>query len=611
MLRNESLCVPGIGAFVTWLDRIENRDKEPVSCNAGDVAALTSLFEVAGGSGWTRSDGWLGDFAVGEWHGVDADLLGRVLALDLADNGLAGRLPGTIGELARMTDLRIGGNTDLSGRLPLLLSGLSLRALHYAGTSLCAPANTSFREWLGAIPSHEGTGAECAPLSDREILEALFNATGGPDWTHNENWLTDAPLEEWYGVDVDEQGRVVRLGFVRNGLTGRIPPELGELASLRNLNLFRDGLTGPIPPELGSLANLSRLDLGENDLTGPIPPELGNLGNLQSLRLHENDLTGSIPSELGKLVDVRTLRLDANGLTGRIPPELGGLTSLYTLYLGRNELAGPIPPELGGIASLVNLNLAANRLTGHIPPELGGLPYLRNLYLGENELTGSLPSEFGSLTRLRTLALQGNADMSGSLPAGLANLGALETLAVGGTGLCAPSDAGFLEWLEGVANRRVALCGGEPAVTYLVQAVQSREFPVPLVAGEEALLRVFVTADRENSENLPPVRASFHRNGALVHVADIPAGPGPVPAGIDEGSLTASANAMVPAEVVQPGLEMVVEIDPDGTLDSGLGVEGRIPTTGRAAVDVRDMPVFDLTLVPFLWTEDPDSAVLE
>ena len=90
-----------------------------------------------------------------------------------------------------------------------------------------------------------------------------------------------------------------------------------------------------------------------------------------------------------------------------------------------------------------------------------------------------MPSEFGGLTHLRSLALQKNGDMSGALPASLTNLQALETLQTGGTGLCAPSDADFLEWLEGVPSRRVALCGSEPAVAYLVQAVQSRGVPGP------------------------------------------------------------------------------------------------------------------------------------
>ncbi len=585
---NEGLCAPGVAGFADWLGAME--DTSGPYCNESDVGVLNLLYETSGGPNWTNSSRWLETPALDEWYGVTADALGRVVTLDLSRNGLAGEMPNwPPGALAQMTELRIGDNAGFAGRLPLSLADLSLRVLHYAGTELCAPAGATFARWLNAVSSHQGTGVECAPLSDREILGIFYEATGGPDWIHNENWLTDAPLGEWYGVEVDDQGRVVELelGFVANRLTGRIPRELGNLANLESLYLH------------------------ENDLTGPIPPELGNLANLESLYLHENDLTGPIPPELGGLANLWRLNLAANRLTDRIPPELGGLTNLWTLYLGRNDLTGAIPTELGSLTELRTLNLAANRLTGRISPELGGLAELEYLYLGENELTGPVPPEFGGLMRLRELALQGNADMSGVLPVSLINLPALETFQTTGTALCAPSGAGFLEWLQGVPNRRVSPCEGEPAVAYLVQAVQSREFPVPLVGGEEALLRVFVTASRDNDERLPPVRASFHLNGALAHVAEIPGRPGPIPTEVDEGSLATSASAVVPADVVRPGLEMVVEVDPDGTLEPALGVARRIPATGRAAIDVQAMPLFDLTVVPFLWTAEPDSAVLE
>ena len=70
-------------------------------------------------------------------------------------------------------------------------------------------------------------------------------------------------------------------------------------------------------------------------------------------------------------------------------------------------------------------------------------------------------------------------------------------------------------------------------------------------------------------------------------------------------------NAEIPGWVIQPGLEVVIEPDPDGTLDPALGVAERIPATGRMAVDVHAVPVFELTLVPFLWEESPDASILE
>ena len=583
--RNADLCAPGTSDFVTWLQDIPDVSPSPY-CNESDMEVLELVYETSGGPNWVESSGWLETPALEAWYGVTANSLGQVVALDLARNGLMGRLPANLGSLADMTTLRVGGNA-LSGRLPLSLASLSLVEFDYADTGLCAPADASFQIWLNGIASHEGSGVQCAPPSDREILAALYEATDGPNWTNTYNWVTDVPIGDWYGVSTDASGRVVELDLFRNDLTGPIPPELGNLASLEWLSLVRNDLTGPIPPELGSLTSLEGLRLSENDLRGPIPPELGRLTSLRWLYLSDNDLTGPIPPELVNLSNLRTLRLNSNDLTGPIPPELGRLTSLGQLYLSGNDLTGPIPPELGNLTSMRGLNLASNDLTGALPPELAGI------------------------STLRELSLANNSGLSGPLPARLTDL-RLETLLTGGTDLCAPSDPGFQAWLQTVHKRRVAPCGSVgTSMAYLTQAVQSREYPVPLVWGEKALLRVFVTAVHPTIAGIPKVRARFYLNGTERHVTDIPAKTTSIPTEVLEHSLSVSANAEIPGEIVQPGLEMVIEVDPDGTLDPALGVVKRIPGIGRMGIDVREMPVFDLTVIPFLWSADPDREVVE
>ncbi|MDE2752657.1 MAG: Ig-like domain-containing protein, partial [Gemmatimonadota bacterium] len=208
---NDGLCAPGTVAFADWFETMEVSGP---FCNQADREVLEKLFETTGGSGWTRSDGWLATHVLGKWHGVVADSLGRVATLDLTRNGLVGSLPGTLGNLIELTRLRIGGNV-LSGRLPASLTALSLVEFVYDDTELCVHTGASFRAWLAAIPTHEGTGADCPPLSDREILEMVYDATGGPDWTNNENWLTDRPLGEWHGIR-ENRGRVTSLRFLGN-----------------------------------------------------------------------------------------------------------------------------------------------------------------------------------------------------------------------------------------------------------------------------------------------------------------------------------------------------------------------------------------------------------
>ena len=302
------------------------------------------------------------------------------------------------------------------------------------GVAHALPGPAAGRELVGVRDS-----------DDRDVLQLFYLATGGENWTRADNWLTDAPLDEWYGVTADEDGAVVALDFgTRNGLTGSIPPELGGLPALRELNLSDNQLTGPIPPELGRFPVLRVLNLGDNQLTGPIPPELGGLAALEELNLWENGLTGSIPRELGQLSALRQLDFSGNELTGPIPPELGRLSALERLRLVDNALTEPIPAELGNLALAVTVDLAGNELTGPIPAELGRLAAASWLDLSGNQLAGPIPPELGRLAALRQLNLSDNA-LTGPIPPELGRLAALRQLDVSDNWLAGPSPASFLD----------------------------------------------------------------------------------------------------------------------------------------------------------------------
>jgi len=113
--------------------------------------------------------------------------------------------------------------------------------------------------------------------------------------------------------------------------------------------LILSGLTGEIPPEIGNLTNLIGLVLSSNQFIGEIPPEIGNLTNLTGLFLNNNQLTGRIPSEIGNLTNLTNLDLSDNELTEEIPPEIGNLTNLFQLLLNNNQLMGEIPESICNI----------------------------------------------------------------------------------------------------------------------------------------------------------------------------------------------------------------------------------------------------------------------
>jgi len=374
---------------------------------------------------------------------------------------------------------------------------------------------------------------------ERGALEALYEATDGDDWNENEGWLSRGPLSDWYGIETNADGQVVALYLPFNGLSG------------------------------------------------PLPPEIGNLAHLREMHFDYNNLSGSLPREIANLTELRELWLPHNNLSGSVPPELADLSLLTELRLGPNNFTGPFPAELTRLARLEGLTLVDNQLTGPIPEEIG---------------------EMSSLTRL----ILTNTGLSGPLPAGVTGLMRVNELLVEHTGVCAPATTEFKQWLKGIRKRRVRFCDNpeEESIAYLTQAVQSAAYPVPLVAGEAALLRVFVVAPAAAGGETPFVRATFYPEDSDPEVIDIEAGASVIGESVNESSLENSANALVPASLIQPGMEMVVEIDPEGTTDPDLGVKQRIPATRRVDVEVGAMPDLELTLVPFLWDEDPDSAIL-
>lgn len=267
---------------------------------------------------------------------------------------------------------------------------------------------------------------------DSLALVALYDATDGDNWTNKTNWLT-GPVASWYGVQVVGDSVVV-LDFAGNGLSGSLPPELGNLSDLRVLQLIGNTLSGSLPPELGKLVNLSCLELSSTQISGLIPPELGNLINLQNLMAFGTQLSGPIPSELGNLTSLSWLVLTENQLSGPIPSELGNLTNLSVLSFYGLQLSGSIPSELGELANLINLVLSKNQLSGSIPPELGNLTNLRGLYISDNQLSGPIPMTF-------------------------TNLDSLSTFEFFNTNLCEPVDPAFQNWLQGVAIvRNTGVC---------------------------------------------------------------------------------------------------------------------------------------------------------
>ena len=146
---------------------------------------------------------------------------------------------------------------------------------------------------LAVVAVSSGCWGPVEPVEGaREVLTVFYHELDGPNWKNNDNWATRAPLAEWYGVRVDDEGTVIGLHMPQNGLTGELPGELGMLETLKYLNLesdskrtdgFDPGRTRqpPEPPVLASGGK--RAEWSASARTDRSPPRAFHLGKDGSL----------------------------------------------------------------------------------------------------------------------------------------------------------------------------------------------------------------------------------------------------------------------------------------------------------------------------------------
>jgi hypothetical protein len=144
---------------------------------------------------------------------------------------------------------------------------------------------------------------------------------------------------------------------------------------------------------------------------------------------------------------------------------------------------------------------------------------------------------------------------------------------------------------------------------YITQAVQSFDNAVPLIAGRNGLLRVFVRSTAANSLQ-PPVRVRFYNgSGALVNTTTIPAPSASVPVVLDEGTLASTWNTSLTGAFLQPGLRLLVDVDPTNAITEPNENDNTWPANGTPAVlDIRTVSTMFVSLVPVVQSARGDTA---
>lgn len=635
--------------FVTELELDDNNLTGALPAQLGDLAHLERL--VLDGNGISgRIPPELGN-------------LGNLTMLNLRGNSLEGSIPSELGALVRLDTLDLF-NAGLSGTIPSSLGNLgSVQRFTVGWNQLSGPIPAELGQLDNAtymnFSRNELTGTIPPELGDLESIELI---------SVSRNNLTGV-----IPTELGELATLESLYLYDNQLTGGIPPALGQLSRLNLLWIHQNDLTGPIPDEFANLAAMERLSAYENELSGAIPSFVGDFP-LAYLLLHENAFSGGLPARIGEVGTLERLTLSGNPeLTGLLPRSLLDLEYLEDLTFEDTGLCPQIDVEFQewlqavpgvsgtgcdpgeverlalaefheltggtswenrggwvgetdvggwyGVTSeggrVVELSLPDNGLSGPLPSELANLGELRVADLSGNDLSGAFPSAVAGLTALEELRVGRNPGLEGALPFGLRRLDRLRVLDFDGSGLCASPSANFQAWFAAIAETAGATCDNPDQVTvslsmvYLTQSVQSRSRGVRLVANRDALLRAFVTAEEPRGYFEPEVVAVFTGPiGNEVHRVTMTRDDNRIPAEVDEGDTGFSYNAVIPGEVVIPGLRMSVEVDPDGELPLTEDSRTRFPDEGSDSLKVVRVLPMQLTLVPVLEEAAPDTSIL-
>ncbi|KAG5107023.1 hypothetical protein JHK82_043993 [Glycine max] len=244
----------------------------------------------------------------------------HVTAIALKGLNISGPIPDEFGNLTRLEILDLTWN-NFNGSIPKSLGRLSsVVNLSLLGNRL-----------TGSIPSEIGDMA-----SLQELLLSANNFTG--------------IIPETYG----NLKNLTQFRIDGNSLSGKIPSFIGNWTKLDRLRI--SDLKGPTMtfPNLKNLKLLLKLELRNCLITGPIPNYIGEIESLKTIDLSSNMLTGSIPDSFQDLGNLNYLFLTNNSLSGPIPDWILSIKKHIDLSLNN------FTKTSANICQMLDVNLASS-----------------------------------------------------------------------------------------------------------------------------------------------------------------------------------------------------------------------------------------------------------
>ncbi|XP_039133250.1 receptor-like protein EIX1 [Dioscorea cayenensis subsp. rotundata] len=206
------------------------------------------------------------------------------------------------------------------------------------------------------------------------------------------------------------------LSWVCSELTGHFPDWLGNLKSLRMLNLYYNSFHGPFLQL--RLHSLIKLDISRNAFNGSVPVNLGQLyPKLVFLDFAYNNLTGVFTeAHLVGLAKLQHLGFSANEFRVDFGSQWVPPLGLKMLVMWNTKLGPGFPSWIQKLENLSAAVFSNAGISDSLPDWFWN--FSKNLQivdLSHNDIRGKLPTSLEHLSNLRYVDLSGNS-FEGSVP---------------------------------------------------------------------------------------------------------------------------------------------------------------------------------------------------
>ena len=226
---------------------------------------------------------------------------------------------------------------------PRLISNAAFRGSNSTPVPPPGPTSSPPPPTTIAPPPTPNSNCPCDTADTRAALRELYDATQGADWTRNADWLSSAPICNWYGISCPASNPFLTITLNSINLRGTLPDWGNHPTFLSLIQYF---------------------DLDNNEIAGTLPASWSSMTNVQTFLIYTNAFEGTIPDSWAAMTNVTDFQVQWNKLSGTLPAWVSQFSQAEYLTFSFNQFVGALPSSWCDLVGLDGVEICGNSAFG-------------------------------------------------------------------------------------------------------------------------------------------------------------------------------------------------------------------------------------------------------